>query len=52
MEANFPRRTTAVLIGERKMKFRIRDIIGDLIGAISIFAIGYGLMLIGYGVGL
>jgi hypothetical protein len=38
--------------GERKMKFRIRDIIGDLIGAISIFAIGYGLMLIGYGVGL
>lgn len=34
------------------MKFRIRDIIADLIGAIAIFATGYGLMLIGYGVGL
>ncbi len=30
------------------MKFRIRDMIGDLIGAISIFAIAYGFMLIGY----
>lgn len=28
---------------------RIRDIIGDLIGAIAIFATGYGLMLISYG---
>ena len=34
------------------MKFRIRDMIGDLIGAISIFAIGYGAMMICYGVGL
>lgn len=34
------------------MKFRIRDILGDMIGAIAIFATGYGLMLIGYGVGL
>lgn len=33
------------------MKFRIRDIIGDLIACIAIFAIGYGLMLIGYGMG-
>ena len=49
METNLPRRTAAVLIGERKMKFSIRDIIADLIGAISIFATGYGLMLIGYG---
>jgi len=31
---------------------RIRDIIGDLIGVIAIFATGYGLMLIGYGMGL
>ena len=34
------------------MKFRIRDMIGGLIGAISIFAMGYGFMLIGYAVGL
>ena len=34
------------------MKFSISDIIADLIGAISIFAIGYGFMLIGYAVGL
>lgn len=25
---------------------RIRDIIGDLIGVISLFALGYGLMLL------
>lgn len=31
---------------------RIRDIIADLIGIICIFGIGYGLLLIGYGVGL
>jgi len=31
---------------------RIRDIIADLIGVIAIFAVGYGLLLIGYGVGL
>lgn len=30
---------------------RIRDIIADLIGCISIFAIGYGLLLIGHGMG-
>lgn len=33
------------------MKYRIRDILADLIGAIAIFAIGYGLMLIGYALG-
>lgn len=31
---------------------RIRDIIGDAIGAIAIFGAGYGLLLIGYGWGL
>ena len=31
---------------------RIRDIIADLIGIICIFGIGYGLLLIGYGLGL
>lgn len=30
---------------------RIRDIIADLIGAICLFAAGYGLMLLGYGFG-
>jgi len=30
---------------------RIRDIIGDLIGAISLFGTGYLLLLIGYGMG-
>ena len=30
---------------------KIRDIIADLIGAIAIFATGYGLLLIGYGMG-
>lgn len=30
---------------------RIRDFIGDLIGVIAIFGTGYGLMLIGYGMG-
>ena len=34
------------------MKFRIRDILGDMIGAIAIFATGYGFMLICYAVGL
>jgi hypothetical protein len=31
---------------------RIRDILADLIGVIAIFGAGYGLLLIGYGVGL
>lgn len=30
---------------------RIRDIIADLFGVIAIFATGYGLLLIGYGMG-
>lgn len=30
---------------------RIRDIIGDLIGVISLFGTGYLLLLIGYGLG-
>lgn len=30
---------------------RIRDIIGDLIGVISIFVIGYGLLMLGHGWG-
>jgi hypothetical protein len=30
---------------------RIRDIIGDLIGVISLFGTGYLLLLIGYGMG-
>lgn len=30
---------------------RIRDVIADLIGAASIFGTGYGLLLIGYGMG-
>jgi hypothetical protein len=33
------------------MKYRIRDAIADLIACIAIFAIGYGLMLIGYAMG-
>ncbi len=33
------------------MKYRIRDAIADLIACIAIFAIGYGLMLIGLGMG-
>jgi hypothetical protein len=33
------------------MKYRIRDILADLIGVIAIFAIGWGLMLIAYGMG-
>jgi hypothetical protein len=33
------------------MKYRIRDILADLIGVIAIFATGYGLMLIGLGMG-
>jgi hypothetical protein len=33
------------------MKYRIRDIIADLIGVISIFGTGYILLLIGYGRG-
>lgn len=33
------------------MKFRIRDILADAFGAIAIFATGYGLLLIGYGMG-
>lgn len=31
------------------MKFRIRDILGDLIGAIMVFCAAYGAMLICYG---
>ncbi len=31
---------------------RIRDILADLIACIAIFAIGYGLMLIAYGMGV
>lgn len=34
------------------MKYRIRDIIADLIAVISIFGTGYILLLIGYGLGL
>lgn len=30
---------------------RIREILGDMIGVIAIFATGYGLLLIGYGMG-
>lgn len=30
---------------------RLRDIILDLIGALSLFAIGYGMLFIGYGLG-
>jgi len=30
---------------------RIRDIIGDIIGAIAIFGGGYAFLLIGYGLG-
>lgn len=30
---------------------RIRDIVGDLIGVIAIFGTGYGLLLIGCGMG-
>lgn len=33
------------------MKYRIRDILADLIGVIAIFGGGYGLLLIGYGMG-
>lgn len=33
------------------MKYRIRDILADLIGVIAIFAAGYGLLLVGHGVG-
>ena len=31
---------------------KLRDIIGDLIGVIAIFGTGYGLLIIGYGLGL
>ena len=31
---------------------RIKEIIQDIIGVLAIFGAGYGLMLIGYGVGL
>jgi hypothetical protein len=30
---------------------RIRDIIGDLIGVVAIFGLGYVMLVIGYGVG-
>jgi len=30
---------------------RIRDIIGDLVGIIAIFGLGYVMLVIGYGVG-
>jgi hypothetical protein len=30
---------------------RIRDIIGDIIGVICLFGIGYAFLLIGYGLG-
>lgn len=30
---------------------KIRDILADLIGAVAIFAIGYGLLFLGYGMG-
>lgn len=33
------------------MKYRIRDAIADAIGAIAIFATGYGLLFLGYGMG-
>lgn len=33
------------------MKYRIRDILADLIACVAIFAIGYGLFLIGHGLG-
>ena len=35
--------------GEYEMK--IREILAEALGAIAIFATGYGLMLIGYGMG-
>lgn len=31
---------------------KLRDIIGDLIGAIAVFAVPLGLLLIGHGFGL
>lgn len=31
---------------------RIRDVLAEAIAVIALFAVGYGLMLIGYGVGL
>lgn len=34
------------------MKYRIRDILADLLACIAIFAIGYGLMLIAHGLGV
>lgn len=30
---------------------RIRDIIGDLVGVVAIFGLGYVMLVIGYGVG-
>ena len=33
------------------MKYRIRDILADLIACIAIFAIGFSLMLIAHGMG-
>lgn len=30
----------------------MRDFIGDLIGAVSLFALGYALLIIGHGFGL
>jgi hypothetical protein len=30
---------------------RIRDIIGDLVGIVAIFGLGYVMLVIGYGVG-
>ena len=30
---------------------RIRDIIGDLVGIVAIFGLGYVMLIIGYGVG-
>ena len=33
------------------MKYRIRDILADLIGIFCLFGGGYGLMLIGLGMG-
>jgi hypothetical protein len=35
----------------KESNMRIRDILADLIGVIAIFGIGYGLMLIGHGLG-
>ena len=49
VETNLPRRNAAVLIGATNM--RIRDILADLIGVIAIFGGGYGLLLIGHGMG-